>query len=259
MISLSSIVKAKALGDMSRNPDYYRARVETFRRVETDEDRPESLLGEDHSSREEYGAEPEILLSQAVMKSQQIDNEARSKAESLLESATRESREIFANAEKEGYAKGYDEGLLEGRKAAEAIAAEGLQEMEVLGRLLRKERQATFERHQKDVVAVAFELAKKIMKQQAQIDENFVLKMLEDVLHENEGTMKIYLSEYQKTLDLKIDKSISKKIRNSFKEAKVVMLQEEDKIMVETHDGVVDMSLPVQIKQLEAAITEMDT
>lgn len=259
MISLSSIVKAKALGDMSRNPDYYRARVETFRRVETDAEKPESLLGEDNISREEYGAEPEILLNQAVMKSQQIDNEARSRAESLLESAKRESREIFANAEEEGYAKGYEEGFLEGRKAAELLASQGLQEVEELARLLRKERQATFERHQKDVMAVAFELAKKIMKHQAEIDENFVLKMLEDVLHENEGTMKVYLSEYQKTLDLKIDKSISKKIRNSFKEAKVVVLQEEDKIMVETHDGVVDMSLPVQMNQLEAAIAEMDT
>lgn len=258
MISLSSIVKARALGDMSRNPDYYRARVETISRVESINAPDDSSFQEESSSLAEGDIETDTILNQAITKSQQIDNEARSRAESLIENAKKESRQIFLDAEKEGRDQGYSQGLLEGRKAAELLASQGLQEIEELSRLLRKERQATFERHQKDVVAVAFELAKKIMKQQAETDENFMLKILEDILHENEGTMKIYLSEYQKTLGLRIDKSISKKIRSTFKEAKVVMLQEEDKIMVETHDGVVDMSLPVQLKQLEASIAEMD-
>jgi len=136
-------------------------------------------------------------------------------------------------------------------------AEEGLKEIQDLLEFLRDERQTALENRKNDMVAVAFEIATKIMKQQVIINENAISEMLEGIILENEEGLKIYLSEYQKTLDIHINKEISEKIQNLSKNAKVIILKEDDKIMIETKNGVVDMSLPVQINQLGKAIEEI--
>lgn len=186
-------------------------------------------------------------------------------ANDLMKSALKSSQEIrLISKEKgynEGFAKGHelglDQGLKDGAVTAATQAEEGLKEIQDLLEFLRDERQTALENRKNDMVAVAFEIATKIMKQQVIINENAISEMLEGIILENEEGLKIYLSEYQKTLDIHINKEISEKIQNLSKNAKVIILKEDDKIMIETKNGVVDMSLPVQINQLGKAIEEI--
>lgn len=244
MILLSSIVKAKLLSEMPRNVDYYKAKNESIGK-----ERENNAINELNEKRE-------LIISQAIKKSQHIDNEATKRANALIESAQKSSRKIMMDAEKKGYDQGYDQGLVDGAKASQQAAEQGLCEIQQLVELMKTEKMEAIERQEKDLILIAFEIAKKVMKQQVQIDENAIPKMLEEILHENEGSVKIYLSEYNKSLDFHIDKAISKKLRSISKNAKVVMVKEVDKIMVETEDGIVDMSLPVQLEQLETAIDD---
>ena len=157
-------------------------------------------------------------------------------------------------AERLGYEKGYAKGLAEGAKEARRTAEEGLREIESLIEAIRRERMEAIKREEKDLLMVAFEIAKKIMKQQILIVENAIPKMLEEVIAENETGVKIFLPEYSKTLDVALDKSIAQKIRNLSKNVKVIVTQNDDHIMAETENGMVDMSIPVQLSQLREAM-----
>ncbi len=196
----------------------------------------------------------ETILRQALKKARHIESEAKLRADGLVESAVKSSREIMNLAEKKAYDEGYLRGLVDGANASETAAEEGLHELRRLIELFKTDQKEALERNEKDLVEIAFELAKKIMKQHVQTDENAVQKMLEEIIMENEGSLKIYFSEYQKTLGVHIDRSIIKKLRTMMKDAKLVLIKEEDLIMSETEGGIVDMSVPVQLEQLKKAV-----
>lgn len=243
MISLSNIVKAKQLTNVPP------VSVESTNTV------MENDSNEIHSTGlREANERKEAILRQALKKARHIETEAQLRADTIMEGAVKSSREIMTVAEKKGYEEGYLRGLVDGANASETAAEEGLIELRRLIDLFKTEQKTALERNEKDLIEIAFELARKIMKQHVHTDENAVQKMLEELILENEGSLKIYFSEYQKTLDIHIDKSISKKLRNLTKDAKLVLIKEEDLIMSENEGGIVDMSVPVQLEQLKKAV-----
>lgn len=241
MISLSSIVKAKLLTVLPpKSLDYGT--------VEDDSPEIEKI------NPNEANEMKENIIRQALKKAKHIENEAKMRADSLVENAMKSSREIMSNADQKGYEEGYLRGLIDGANASEKAAEEGLTELNRLIQYFKTEQREALGRSEEDLLNIAFELSRKIMKQYVQLEEASVIKMLEEMIQENEGSMKIYLSEYQKTLDFHIDKTIAKKIKNLSKDMKVVMIKEEDLIMSENEGGIVDMSVPVQLEQLKKAV-----
>ncbi|MDD3168726.1 MAG: FliH/SctL family protein [Eubacteriales bacterium] len=240
---MSSIVKAKMLTDVLPKP------------MENGSSPLEAELREmERASIGEVNEKKETILRQALKKARHIENEAQLRADALMESAMKSSREVMNVAEKKGYDEGYLRGLVDGANASETAAEEGLHELRRLIELFKTEQRAALERNDKDLIEIAFELAKKIMKQHVQADENAVQKMLEEIILENEGSLKIYFSEYQKTLGVQIDKAIAKKMRNLTKDSKLVLIKGDDLIMTENEGGIVDMSVPVQLEQLKKAV-----
>lgn len=261
MISLSSIVKANLLTYLPPRPvESVRSGSNGCGESGTDAAGLEELaelaeLAEiARNSVSEAKEKKEIILEQAIRKAKQIESEAQLKADALMESAVKSSREIMSDAEKKGYEEGYLRGLVDGANASEAAAEEGLHELKALIDLFKTGQREALERNEEDIIEIAFELAKKVMKQHVQTDENAVQKMLEEIISENEGSYKIYFSEYQKTLDIHIDKAIVKKMKNLNKDARLIMIKEEDLIMSENEGGIVDMSIPVQLEQLKKAV-----
>lgn len=244
MISLSSIVKAKQLSTgMPQKPIEISTAAPGISRAENEQ-----------NSINEVNDKEENIIRHALKKAKHIEDEAQIRADALVEGAMKSSREIMNAAEKKGYEEGYLRGLVDGANASETAAEEGLIELRRLIDLFRTEQKKALERNEKDLMEIAFELAKKIMKQHVQTDENAVQKMLEEIIMENESSLKFYFSEYQKSLDIHIDKAIAKKLRNLTKEAKLVLIKEEDLIMSENEGGIVDMSVPVQLEQLKKAV-----
>jgi flagellar assembly protein FliH len=73
-------------------------------------------------------------------------------------------------------------GLVDGANASESAAEEGLLELRRLIDLFKTEQRAALARDEKDLIEIAFEVAKKIMKQHVHADENAVQKMLEEIV-----------------------------------------------------------------------------
>lgn len=225
MISLSSIVKAGSFSKVQRN------------------DR--NVVSPDHTSEKR-----DFIIRQAIKKSQYIDNEATERANTLIENTYKRCHQIMSEAEKKGYEDGYAKGLADGEKDAENKAQAGLNEIYELIETINAEQKEAIKRQEKDLLMIAFSIAKKIMRNQAQMDQDFLLKILGDVILENQESLKIYISEYNKTLDMQMDKNISKRIQNQVKNTKVIMVGGDDVIMAETENGMVDMSLEVQLQKL---------
>lgn len=197
------------------------------------------------------------IIRQALKKSQHIEQEATKRANEIVECAFEQSQNIMKDAENKGYQEGYAKGLSEGTQNAGAKAEAGLKEIQDLIQSIQTEKQAAFERQEKELIRIAFEIAKKIMRQQVQIDENVIPDMLKELIQEEQEHVKIYLSEYQKTLDLYIDENVLQKINKLSKNTNVIMVQGEDVIKVETENGIIDLSLNVQLDKLEEAISNI--
>lgn len=248
MISLSRIVKAKWIAE----------KIET---LEFDRDLPKNSAQNQNGSDSVPGEISEGQEAEAVY---DHNIEAIKSANELMKSAVKSSQEIrliskekgYQEGFSQGYEAGFQQGIDEGTENVIAESEGGIKKMEDLIEEMKQERRIALETEEKDLLHIAFEIARKIMKQQVQLDENAILKMLEEIINDDEEGLKIYLSEYQKTLDIHVDKEITDKIKKMSKRSKVIILKDEDKIMVETTNGVVDMSLPVQLDQLEKAIDQ---
>lgn len=206
----------------------------------------------------EIDREKKSIISDAVRKSKVIKVQAEKTAASMIESASGESNAIRFQAEQQGYKDGYSKGLMDGASEARKKAEAGLKEARELLEAIRNERTEAFYGHEKEILFIASEMAKKILRQQVQENEEVLITMLDDILHEyeheNDAMVKISMPEYLKSIDISIDKKIAQKIREKINNAKVTMTKIDDSIMIETESGVIDASIPVQLEQLKQAI-----
>ncbi len=206
----------------------------------------------------EIDREKKSIINDAVRKSKDIKEQAEKTAASIIESALGESNAIKFRVEQQGYKDGYSKGLMDGASEARKEAEAGLEEVRVLLEAIRNERAEAFYGHEKEILLIAFEMTKKILRQQIQENEDVLITMLEDILHEyeheNDAMVKISMPEYLKSIDISIDKKIAQKIRGKINNAKVSMTKTDDSIMIETESGVIDASIAVQLEQLKQAI-----
>lgn len=198
------------------------------------------------------------LMKEAIRASQEIKEKSQETGyqEGFSQGYATGHEEGLRDGNREGFQAGLKEGLNEGLAQAAAEIENKLQEINDLLEVINTEHQRALDSQEQELLDIAFEIAKKIMKHQVQEDRDLFLKFFDEVIHGDEEDLKIYLSENQKTLDLHINKEMSEKLKKLAKKSKVIILKDEDKIMVETNDSVIDMSLPVQLDQLEKAIEQ---
>ncbi len=160
----------------------------------------------------------------------------------------------------EGYEKGYKIGLKEGKDNGFNQVVEqsyaGFLAIDDLIEKIKTEQQENYKNQEKDLMVIAFEISKKLINQQIHCDENLIPKMLEEIILDNKEEVKIYLSEYHTIVDYHMGKDVSEKIKKITKNAKVVPVKDDNKILIETKDSVIDMSFPVQFAELEKAIEQ---
>lgn len=191
---------------------------------------------------------------QCRIKAEMMEQEARKRADAILENAMKTSREIMEQAREQGFEEGYHRGLVEGGHEAFIAVQEKLDEIQQLADLVAEERRREFRKEDRTLIGLAMEIARKIMKKTARLEEDVFEQMIQEVLSEHEGKCKVVISEYQRTLDFKVDKSLARRLKAFSKNASIVFVKEEDLILVETGSGVVDLSIPVQLAHLEQAL-----
>jgi flagellar assembly protein FliH len=208
------------------------------------------------SMRDEAAEAVRTMLDDAADKAKDIIRAAEEKAADIVRGASKRGEDIEKEAEVEGFEAGYARGAEEGRRAVEAASANYMEELEALAECIRKERAEAVYREEKELILIAMEAAEKIMRQQCRTDMSAVSNMLGEVIRENEGAVRLYLSEFQNTLEIHLDRNIAKKIKRFAAGLKTVLVKEDDGIMLETDTGVVDASSPSQLAILKDTLTE---
>jgi flagellar assembly protein FliH len=208
------------------------------------------------SGRDEATEAVRTMLDDAAAKAKELIRAADEKAGDIVRGAEKQGETIKQDAEAEGFEAGYARGAEEGRRAVETEAAAYINEMESLAECIRRERLEAVYREERDLILIAVETAEKIMRNRCRDDMNAVSNMIGEVIKENEDTVRLYLSEFQNTLELHLDKNIPKKIKRFASGLKTILVKEEDSIMLETETGVVDASIPAQLNIIRELLTE---
>ncbi|PKM61015.1 MAG: hypothetical protein CVU99_05035 [Firmicutes bacterium HGW-Firmicutes-4] len=258
---MSSIVKAKWVSQITAPivlpvMDQPEVEIDSDSQTMPNEEMAETSIDHDESVEAMYAANE--LMKEAIRVSQEIKEKSQETGyqEGFAQGYATGHEEGLRDGTREGFQAGLKEGLNDGMAQAAAEIESKLQEINELLEVIRIEKQRALDNQEQELLDIAFEIAKKIMKHQVQDDRDLFLKFFDEVIHGDEEDLKIYLSENQKTLNLHINKEMSEKLKKLAKKSKVIILKDVDKIMVETNDSVIDMSLPVQLEQLEKAIEQ---
>jgi flagellar assembly protein FliH len=217
-----------------------------------------AAAGEKNASgmRDEAAEAVRTMLDDAAEKAKGLVRAAREEAAEIVREASKQAEVIKQDAETSGFEAGYARGAEDGRQAALAAMADRVNEIADLAECIRRERFDALQREEKDLILIAVEAAEKILRQQCRVDMNAVSKMLTEIVRENEGVLRLYLSEFQHTLELHLDRNITKKIKHFADGLNTVFVKEDDSIMLDTETGVVDASVPSQLSILRETLTE---
>jgi flagellar assembly protein FliH len=208
------------------------------------------------SMRDEAANAVRTLLDDAAEKAKELVRAAREESSGIARAAREEAETVKRDAELAGFEAGYARGAEEGRRAALEATAAHVDEIAAVAECIRRERLEALHREEKELLLIAVEAAEKIMRQQCRADTNAVSKMLTEIVRENEGVLRLYLSEFQHTLELHLDRNITKKLKHFADGLNTVLVKEDDSIMLETETGVVDASVPSQLAILKETLTE---
>jgi flagellar biosynthesis/type III secretory pathway protein FliH len=206
-------------------------------------------------TRDEAADAVRSMLDDAAEKARELLRAAREEAADTLRDAAKQAERIKQDAESSGFEAGYARGAEEGRRNVLTQAAAYMDEMEALAECIRGERLEAIQREEKDLILIAVEAAEKILRGQCRVDTSAVSKMLTEIVRENEGVLRLYLSEFQHTLELHLDRNITKKLKHFANGLNTVLVKEEDSIMLETDTGIVDASVPSQLAILKETLT----
>ncbi len=122
----------------------------------------------------------EELMGEAQNEAEKILAEAKSQAEDLLEASRSEGEEIRQQAYKDGYEKGYQEGLEKSRSEMEKLS----QQFRLLTENLAKEREELRKQYEQDLIDLVLLLTEKIIGTTAETKPEIISHIVSRVLNE---------------------------------------------------------------------------
>ena len=197
------------------------------------------------------------LLDDAMIKSKDILDEARERAKKILDEAKVEAEVIRENAEKEGYNKGLEDGNMEAMKRAdkylENIQREQNELMEKNNQLMEQ----TIADTENKIIDVMCELVDKLTGILVNDYKPVMLHMINNALNESETSRTFvirvseqhypYVSDNKERLTGAANPNISIEI---FGDPKLNSQQ----CIIESENGIIDLSMDVQVRKLVTAI-----
>lgn len=216
---------------------------------------------EEHTEEPEDGTDERVsnqeLLDDAMVKSKDILDEARERAKKILEDAKNKADTIRQNAEKEGYEKGLEDGNMEAMKRAdkylENVQREQNELLEKNNRML-EESIADTEKKLIDIVCALIEKLTGILVNDY---KPVMLHMINNALSESDTSRKYairvaeqnysYIEDNRERLSGAANPNISIEI---FGDSKL----QPHQCIIESENGIIDLSMDVQVRNLVMAI-----
>ncbi len=208
-------------------------------------------------------AEREAAESAAAREAEEILARAREEAAAILEAARREAAELarkaLEEAREEGRSQGYREGYAEAMARVQEEAEALREEARHVLRQAEELRRATLASLEGEILALAREMAEKIVAAQLSVDPDLVLHIVREALEaaRGRGQVVVYVSPEQKAAV----EARREEIRLSLPPGTVLHVIGDPALKVgecrvETPDGSVDATLDARWRALREALGE---
>ncbi len=198
------------------------------------------------------------LIRVGMKKVEDIIRNAENKAEQIMVNARRESGLLQQQSQELGYREGFDKGYSKGMQKSKVELQGALDEVLKIADAIIEEKTTMFQRQEPEILKISLEVAKKIMRQQVEVNKDAIPKMIEEIIKENEKPVKVYISEYNKTLQFIVDKEMYCKIKELSDNLRVIVIKDDEQdecfqdiLKVETEYGMVEANIGRQLESLK--------
>jgi flagellar biosynthesis/type III secretory pathway protein FliH len=201
-------------------------------------------------------AEAAKLITDATTDAQDLIDAAQQRAGTLVDDAQRRVGEIESDAR----AKGFEQGISDGRAAAQAEMDEMLETMRGLVEMARVERYKIIETAEPEIVRLSVAIAQRILNQHVALDQNAVLEMtraaITRLVNRETVTVRVNPSDIQ-TMRQHRDKLMS---MNDIDNMRVIEDQRVDRggVVIETDAGTIDAKISTQLREVRRLLAVED-
>ena len=202
-------------------------------------------------------AEAEQIVDDASRDAQQLVRDAQARAVALLEDAQRRVTEI----ETQAHQQGFEQGVSDGRTAAQAEMDEMLETMRGLVEMARIERHKIIDTAEPEILRLSVAIAERILNQHVALDPNTVMEMVKSAImrlvNREKVTVRVNPSDIE-TMRAHREQLMS---MNDIDNLRVIEDQRVDRggIVIETDAGTIDSKISTQLREVRRLLAVDDT
>ncbi|MCS7272895.1 MAG: FliH/SctL family protein [Fimbriimonadales bacterium] len=191
----------------------------------------------------------------------------RAEAQAILTRAIQEAERIREQAYREGYQSGYEAGYADGaneaRQHAEATLQRTLENLHAqvaeLCRVLRAEYDAYLQRTEQQMVELAIEVARKVVREELRLQPEHVVAVVRETLRRLQGFGRVRIRVHP--LDVELVRRHRPLLLQVVDGIEAIEIVEDRRVgqggcIIETDQGIYDARIDTQLSELERAIRE---
>ncbi len=260
---MSNLLKTGFQGFQSFNTEPYVIDVNS-RTIKTQKETGRIIRPLEEKAEEEVvaddGAANKAILDDAMDMAKTLRDDARVQAAQIISDAQSEAEEIRENARKEGYQQGLEEGNMEAMKRADTYLENIHKEQEIVIQEARQQMEQELYEAQAQMVDMACMFIEKLTGMLVDEYKPVMLHIINNTLSDsdtsNKFIIKVSEKNYPYILDNK-DRLVGAGNPNISIEVYGDSKLDDRQCIIESDNGIVDLSMDVQVKNLITAIKLM--
>ena len=199
----------------------------------------------------------ECLVEMAKRDAEAIRNNAYEEARAIIAQATNEAQRIKERAKEAGFQEGFQAGFQKGLEEAKSQFLSEINEAQRIKEEIIKEREELYQQFEQDLVALAVDIAKRVIYDRLETDDEVLAHVVESTLRKIQGKVRVQLKvskhDYGRISRLK-ERLLSK--LHHIEDMDVV---EDDFLgigscVVDTGSGMVNGSVDARLREIEAVV-----
>lgn len=201
--------------------------------------------------------ENEELLNEAMDMAKELRDDAVDRANKIIEDATAEAELIKENAYKEAFEKGLEDGSMEAMKRADAYMDNMQKEQELLFQKNQEVLEADIDDAREKIIGLSCALIEKLTGILVDEYRPVMLHMINSALNESDNGKNLIIRVGEENYTYLMDNF--DRISGATNPSITIELYSDSKLnrrqcMIESENGIIDLSMDVQVRKLIAAI-----
>jgi flagellar biosynthesis/type III secretory pathway protein FliH len=201
-------------------------------------------------------AEAAQLIDEASADAEALVRDAKARALSLIEDAERRAAEIEAAAKRDGF----DQGVSDGRAAAQAEMDEMLETMRGLIEMARIERHKIIEGAEPEILRLSVAIAERILNQHIALEPNTVLEMTRSAIARIISRETVTVRVNPADIETMRDHRDQLMAMNDIDNLRIIEDQRVDRggVLLETDAGTIDAKVSTQLREVRRLLAVDD-